>query len=332
MLLTDVAKEMFCSTAQMEANEINGQIDKVVIQHESFKVAYRGVMECITESRCSREPVNCMLLGDGGTGKTTIASVIEKSFQREVVREGDLEINTVPILNTSFKSMRSVDALVTDVLHKLGDPHPRSGKTPDKGERAVALMKACRTLIIIIDELHDLQGFEEGDLDTMRPFLKWIKAVTNSGGPAVCLAGVEACKTIFHNETSLEMSRRFKRQFILRALSLGTASKPGTLPTFLRNVCDGILKKTCLKSFPPLERYEYALKVWASTSGNTEFIMTMIKLAAKHAILAKRLEVTIDDFAEAWETGFFHQVTTIKTNPFKATAAAITNEMRKKCL
>ncbi len=332
MKLTDTAQKMFRSAAHVEADEINGQIDRVVIAHKSFRDAYKGIMECVMESTQTREPVNCMLLGDGGSGKTTMAQLIESSFEREVIRENDLEIDTVPVIVTSFKSMRSVDALVTDVLWKLGDLNPISGKVPDKGDRAVKLMESCHTQIVIIDELHDLEGFEEGDLETMRPFLKWVKGITNSHGPAVCLVGNAECEDIFERERGLEMARRFKRRFFLHPLSLGTQDKPGTLPEFLRNVCTGILQKTSLKSFPPLHLYEYALKVWVSTSGNTAYVMDLIKLAVKNAVFAGRHEVTNDDFAEAWGTGFFHKVAAIKANPFKMKVAEIANELRRKSL
>ena len=229
--------------------------------------------------------------------------------------------------------MRSLDALVTDVLRKLGDPRPMSGKTPDKGDRAVELMLSCRTQIILIDELHDLEGFEEKDFEAMRPFLKWIKGIANSrGGPAVCLMGIETCKDLFEPEQSLEMARRFKKKFLLRRLDVGTKAKPGTLPSFLNRVCDGILQTTTVRSLPPLGNYENAVRVWACTSGNPEYVMTLIKEAVRNAVIANRHEVTGTDLADAWDKGVFHRVAVTQFNPFKATLEQIIAAVKRKAL
>jgi len=318
---------LFADQAEIEAYLAVKRIDEILVGHQSFMDGYNGIRACIKASVHAREPTGCMLLGEGGMGKTSLSRLIQKSMKPKTVVENDLEIDTVPAFYTSFKSVRSLDALTTDILKKLNDPHPTIGKVGDKASRVLDLLKRCRTIIVFVDELHDLEGLAKRDFERMGTFIKWIKELCNECGPVICLMGTPECHDIFDGDT--QMSRRFKPKFFLRSLSPGTKDCPGPLLWFLRDVSTEILARTPLKALPPIHEYSNALRIYAAAGGNLDFTMALMKQAALITLLEKRTAITLDDFARVWDMGILNSATKVKFNPFRATENELAAGFRK---
>lgn len=330
MLNIDEMNIVFESDEEIEAYASAKEINKIRIGHEGFMNAMEGIRNCMKSSVHEREPMNCMLLGDGGMGKTSLANVLMKIIKPETVIENDFEIQTVPAFYTSFKSSRTLDALTTNILTKLNDPHPNSGKTSDKSARVLQLLKKCRTKIMFVDELHDLDGFEERDMRNMRKmkaFFKWLKEISNECGPMICLMGVRHCYDIFDGDP--EMARRFKKKYFLDQLTPGTRSNPGQIQGFLADVRNEIVNRTSVKSIPCMDDYLMSLRVFCATSGNPDFIMTLFKDAVRSALLNGRTAIDINDFSKVWESGTLNASSVIKINPFLASENQIASALRK---
>lgn len=327
MLNIDDAARVFDSDSERKAYQAVAEIGKIRVGHFFFEGAIRGIGECIKASAYDREPVNCMLLGQGGMGKTSVAQLIIRSMKPETITEDDLKIRTVPAFYTSFRSGASLDALTTDMLRKLGDPASSSGKVLDKASRVLELLIRCRTKIIFIDELHDLDDFKKVSGEARPKLLKWVKAITNGGGPVTCLMGLESCHNLFEGDT--EMGRRFKKKSFLRPLMPGTGEAPGLLEGFLTDLYREIVETTSVTSFPDAS-YLSVLQVWAATGGSLDFTMTLIKEAALRAMLDNRMAVEVRDFAAVWDTGVLDEASVMKFNPFLASHAQLATAIREK--
>ncbi len=327
MLNKEDANKIFETDAEQVAYQAVAAIDEIRVGHEFFDGAISGIEECIKASAYAREPINCMLLGEGGMGKTSVARQIVQSMKPEVIKENDMETKTVPAFYTSFRSATSLDALTADMLKKLGDGKPESGKPEDKATRVLELLIHCKTKIIFIDELHDLDGFEKRNYAAMQKLLKWVKAITNGGGPITCLMGIESCHDLFEHDP--EMARRFKRKFFLRRLMPGTKEQPGLLPGFLEDVYAEVMESTPLTSFPAMTDHS-VLQVWAATGGSLDFIMTLVKEAALLVMRANRTNIEIGDFAEVWDSGVLDDSSVFKFNPFLAAPSLLYTAIREK--
>lgn len=292
--------EIFCDQSEQRAYEVVAEIDKIRVGHPFFEGALNSINECLKASVFSREPVNCMLLGKGGVGKTSLAEMIKASMKPEIIRENDLETKTVPAFYASFRSSTSLNSLLTDMLSKLGDPHPTIGTVDAKAFRFYKLLVQCRTKIIFLDELHDIEGFNSNNYSAMQKFIKVLKAISNERGPVTCLMGSPECHDLFRGDQ--EMSRRFKRQIFLRELTPGTEAAPGLLQNFVSDVYDVVIESTEIKGFPCLS-YSSALQIYTATGGSPDYIMTLIKESVLHAMLENRLNVEVGDYAHTWANG-----------------------------
>lgn len=328
LLGANAVAEFFASDKEKAAYETVGLIDKIRVGHNHFDGAIKNIRACIKQSVFSQEASNCMLLGEGGMGKTSISEIFKATMKKEVVIENDLEISTVPTFYTSFKSSRTLDALTTDMLKKLNDPHPDVGTVAEKAARARDLLKRCHTAIVFIDELHDLEGFEKRDVAKMKVFIKWIKELCNERGPVICLMGITSCYDIFKDDP--EMARRFKRKFLLKPLTAGTEGEPGLLHSFVNDICREIVTRTSIQSFPSMSDYLSVLRIFVATGGSPDFVMTLIKEAVLRVLLEGRNIVELDDFALVWKSGLLDDASIITTNPFHATHAQIAAAIRRK--
>ncbi len=328
MLPLDSYNHLFKSEAEMLAYKSAIDINKIYVGHPSFMDSLNGIQHCMKATVFEREPMNCMLLADGGFGKTTLANYIIDEMHPETIIENNLEIRTVPAFYTSFKNIKTLDAIAADMLRKLNDPYPTKGKTSDKAERIFNLLKTCKTIIMFIDELHDLDGFESEDKSKLKEFFKWLKTLSNECGPMICVMGKKACDNIFLGD--LEMERRFKNQYFLERLSPGTRNRPGYLGDFLESVVEEIKKRTLIKNFPLMSDYLMVLRVYMATGGSPEYIMTMFKAVVRNVILEGKESAKLEDFAMVWASSTLNAGSIMKSNPFLASENQIAAELRKK--
>jgi hypothetical protein len=138
------------------------------------------------------------------------------------------------------------------------------------------------------------------------------------------------CSTLFESDN--EMSRRFKYQFTLQSLNVGTKANPGHLIPFLEQVAFQILKRTDLHSLPPIHEYSNAFQIFAATGGNIDYVMTLIKQAVIKALLNQRRDVTREDLAEAWDSGICSGICRTHRNPFRMEPGELASAFREKRL
>lgn len=320
--------QLFESEAERRAYEAAASIDKIMVAHPDAVSALNGIRHCIKSSVFAREPMGCMLFGDGGMGKTMLAEYIMRSLPPQTINVDDFEIDTTPSFYVSFKQMESLSDLTEEMLDRLNDLRSRVGKPAARARRVRKLLLQCRTVIVFIDELHDLQGLKRRDPKRVEEFLGWIKELSNERSLVLCLMGEPSCQNIFGGSDDNQMARRFKSQFMLNRLTPGSKDQMGHLPSFLAEVGKQVLQRTPIQSLPPIHSHANALRFFAAASGNLDFTMILIKQAVIAALKARRTVVTMADFADLWETGLTSKVSMVRINPFEATDAQLAAAFR----
>ncbi len=292
-------------------------LDTVVVAHEGLSQALAGLTECIAWSAHSKEPAGAVLLGVGGTGKTTLCNAIVNRFPPVDVVEDDALIKKIPAFYAYVPSPSGIRSLALKLLEHLGETSMNRSRTTDLTKRLSRLLTRCGTKIILLDEFHHLLA--EGGPDDKRSvkICNWLKTLIDQTNVMVCLVGVPACEALVQSDS--QMSRRFKRRFKLSELSCGTKAAPGPLGKFLRSIGKEFKAKLELDNFIDFKDHAMVVRIWAATSGNLSFVMDLLKQASAIALLSDRKTVVAGDLEEAYSKGITSTVTKVSANPFKMT-------------
>lgn len=302
------------------------QLDKVIIRHPSWSKALTGIQECIERSAVYREPVGCFLLAEGGGGKTTVWHALSSAMPSTTKVEGGFEKTIIPAFYAEIPSPATIKSVAASLLAKLHDPNPLSGTTAHMTARLIRLLGECETRLVFLDEFHHLFDIRKKTTQVNIQVCNWIKSLVNATKVTFCLAGLPQFAPILSCDTQL--IRRFPMQYEICALHPGTPDMPGHLPEFLALLNRQILQRLGLQNTLQLARMDISLQIFAATSGNPAFIMSLAKEAALHALHGRSKELTIYDFAAAWDRGITAQVSLCKQNPFKMTAAQLAASIR----
>ncbi|CAG9180654.1 TniB family NTP-binding protein [Cupriavidus pinatubonensis] len=306
---------IFASDREREIYREIAGLDRIVIHHPGMKAAVDGIKNCIKASVWARSPECCMLLGDGGMGKTTIAKMIMAALPPQTIVKDDCEIDTTPAFYMSLPPGGKVSHVTEAMLTNLNDRDPLAGSGYSKDRRIARLLTSCGTVIVFIDELHNLSLIQQRDPLAGQKISAWLKGLFNVEATVICLLGTLECQSIFDH--SAELSRRFKNKFLLIPLDCGTPDAPGTLQMFLQKLSAQIVKNTSVTGMPNFSNYGLALSVFAATQGSIDFAATLLKDAARNCLLAGRDVVTEEDLAYAFSTGkSSSQALTGNRNPF----------------
>lgn len=315
MLANEELFSLFDSDEERDVYRQIAELDRRVVQHPDLDAAVRGIKSCIKASFASRAPECCMLLGDGGMGKTTIAKMIMRALKPQTIVENDCEIDTMPAFYMSLPSGGRMSDVTEAMLTKLNDANPMVGSGYSKERRIASHLTRCGTVIVFVDEIHNLSLIQRRDPMAGQNINAWLKGLFNIEGPVICLLGTLECRSIFDNST--ELARRYKSKFLLKPLDPGTPDQPGTLQPFLKALSQQIIKATSITKMPNFFNFGLALTVAAATRGNIDFTATLLKDAAKLCLLAGRDVVTDEDLSNAFATGkFSSQARTGSQNPF----------------
>ncbi len=292
-------------------------MDKVIVAHDMLKHTLSSLNDCIAWSGQNVEPQGAIVVGIGGTGKTTICKTILKQYPQQEIVENNARIMTIPAFYASVPSPSTIKSLALNLLESLGETTMKGSNAFALTKRLCTLLKTCRTKVILLDEFHHLLAEGSAGGKQSVKVCNWLKTLINETKVMVCLVGVPECESLILKDT--QMARRFSRCFRLGELHCGTQSVPGPLSSFLLSVAKKFTFQLELNGFVDFKVHLSVTQVWAATSGNPAFVMQLLKEAASIALLANRKTVVLSDLAEAYDRGLTFSVKKIKGNPFEMT-------------
>jgi|GEM_PF-810621 len=317
------------SAREEAAIERVAKLDEVMIRHPAMEAALNGIQRCIAQTAHFKEPVGCMLLAEGGMGKSSVCKIIQRCFPSEDIQTTDAEITTVPVFHAEVPSTVSVSYLATNILAGLNDASPEKGTNAAKTLRIATLMRQCRTKIIFIDECHNLLNTTKNTAAANKTALRWIKSIANDSKACICLSGIPESEAIIDSDLSFQLTRRFKYRFQLQPLLPGSKENPGELYHFLSQMCLHIRERYALSHIPMIANYLDTFRVYAATHGNLSYVMALIKEALQQVLLKGGNSLSLEDLAAVWDTGLLRTASIAQQNPFRLGESALASEFRR---
>lgn len=200
---------------------------QTIVLFPSYEKAIKKILHSIHTSTVRGAPSSALLLGDSGTGKSTICEHLLNTIGHPIdTLETHGEFQNVPVLLCSIPADCTINRLSLHILDKLGGIEKN---TKDKilESRIIARLKTCKVKIIIFDEFHHL--LEKGADKTREKLCNWVKNLMNSTLIPIILAGTPSCEEIIDKHPQL--ARRYP--YRVRLNNLGYNSEFKTLFTTL---------------------------------------------------------------------------------------------------
>lgn len=194
------------------ATAVKRRLRKFFGRFPQVKRAQDRLEELLAYQCDGEEPEGLVIIGDTGTGKTTLL----ENFVQMRPRVEHAEFTEVPVLYAEVPAKCSPKALAGVLLRALGSLFWNRGDDAERAEQLRILLAACRVRLIILDEVNHLgdRGAEKshyfvGD---------WIKQLMRSSGIPIVLAGTPAASVLW--DTNEQLADRFREQILLEPLSM----------------------------------------------------------------------------------------------------------------
>lgn len=297
------------STTDFDTRTITENLRATFGKFPQVRAALTRLTTLLSDEVTLAEPVHLMLLGESGTGKSTLL----RYFLRQHPPVEHPEFTEVPVLYAEIPSKTTVRALAGLLLRNMGSEFWDKGDEVARTFQLTTLLKACKTRLIVLDEVNHL--VDRGGVKTHYHVADWIKQLGQPGGPAVVLAGTPRAQVLL--ETNLQLRTRFGELLWLKPFSTlphGIAEFAAALKAFSK-----LLKELpCIDLSTPstVEKFGFA------TGGRLRLIRSLLVRAVELAGSAAPPRIDLPTLAIAFEQVVFPGASP-ERNPFRAEFSGI---------
>ena len=256
----------------------------------------------IKDYRCDSEEPDCLaIIGDTGTGKSTLLTTFARRFPR--IEHPDH--TEVPILYLEVPAKCTIKRLSGFMLQTLGSTLWNRGDEEDRTHQLVTLLKGCAVRMIILDEVNHLA--DVGAAKTHYQVGDWIKQLSRKAAIPVVLAGTPSAAILWN--TNEQLADRYEVA-TLSPLSM----EPDRVNEFRRvmKVFQGLMGR--LKVVDLTEEKMLSCIAFA-TAGRLRDIRKLLVRAVKIAQAHDSLTITRQTLADAFAQVIFSGAPP-KRNPF----------------
>lgn len=264
----------------------------------------------------ANEPMGCMVCGDAGVGKTTIAQALIQLFGTGESRRPGYYSHSVGSYYVRVPSPVSVGHLCSDMLRMLGDYSPDSGTVPRRTARLTRLIGEVRPYFIVLDEIQHL--FREMAA-SKRPVVRdWLKNLVDQTAVPFVLVGNDHVREFLDEDG--QSYRRFDTQIVVRTLNASIHEELEEFQKFVASYGQLINQQFCLDSEVDYKKKDFALALYSLTGGNLSAIRSAFQKALINSHLDGRLvggNLSAVDFQGLHQDIYFSKYRVIENNPFE---------------
>ncbi len=286
-------------------------IEKVFIRYPRLKTLYGKIDFCRDFSKISAEP-ECMLIrGTKGAGKTTLIEWYASNFP---ARE-TLEKRIVPVLVVTVPSPATVKGLGSAMLEALGDPAADKGTVSSITLRLRKYIKDCEVELIILDEFQHFDDRQTKNI--LKTISDWLKNLINETFRPIVLVGMPGCESVLENEGNEQLKRRFSSREEIAPFTWNVKAENREFKQLLKEIDD----RLPLLENSHLADKETAFLIYSATDGVINYVMKLLRWAAKLAIETGAEQIDYSILAQAYEKRLAQDFPK-RPNPFSPQAGA----------
>ncbi|MGX9416374.1 TniB family NTP-binding protein [Vibrio sp. RC27] len=276
----------------MEHHAVEKTADKVkqiFIHNPQITDIIADISDCREFSDGIHEPDCMIVVGDTGSGKTTLINKYLDKNPRSETTDGSI----IPILSTSLPPNATPITASEQLLSDLGDPLAFSrGSDPVKVAKEMSdLMKLCKVELIIIDEFQHM--IDRKNKQVLHSAADWLKMLIVRSRIPVVLFGMPYSVVIL--EANNQLAGRFELQHTLEPFRLNNKENLVLYKAFL------IMLDEALPFHEPSELAspDMMKRIYAFSHGNLRRIRKLINRSSRLALRDNSNKILLQHFAKA---------------------------------
>ena len=265
------------------------QLQDAYLMFPAFQTAFSQVEENLKLYRASGVAQNLLILGESGTGKTSLARLFTERYPKIVLPERDL----IPVLHVCVPAAATIAGTVEAVLAQLGDHEPERGTVSVKTARAVKIARGCGVEMLLFDEAQHIQ--DRGRTYSQYFVGDWLKSFIDALGLPVTLLGLPRTHVL------LQVNEQLRRRFTHRlSLSVNQAeSNDDNSRELFASLASAL--PLPLDSRPYGWR-EFGMRLHFATDGRIAYVKQLLVSAYSHAVNQSDTSISVQALAFAFAT------------------------------
>ena len=318
---SEETSDRFKRFGKLDKDERLRMIECVFIKYPRLRELYAKIDFCREFSKISAEPECILINGTKGAGKTTLIEWYAGNFP---IRELP-EKRIVPVLVVTVPSPATVKGLGSAMLKALGDPAADKGTVSSITLRLKDYIKDCEVELIIFDEFQHFDDRQSKKV--LKTVSDWLKNLINETDVAIVLVGMPGCESVLENEGNEQLKRRFSSREHIAPFMWDTPEHIVEFRQLLKRLDDALplLKDSHLAD------YRTAYLIHCATDGVINYVMKLLRWAARLAIANGVEKITESILAEAYEERLAKEFPK-RPNPFSPQLASTPRSPAKRAL
>lgn len=281
----------------LDFHEALQQLQQTCLMFPTFEAAHQRMEANLLLYRRTGVAQNLLVLGESGTGKTTLA----RWFARRYPKQQLLERDVLPVLYVSVPAAATIAGTVEAILLQLGDLEPDRGTISSKTARAVRLAKACAVEMLVFDEAQHIH--DRGRTHSQYFVGDWLKSFIDALALPVVLLGLPRTQVLL--QVNEQLRRRFAHQVSLSV----TSSSPEARCADSQALFVSLAGALPLPLDPrPYSWVELGERLHSATQGRVSYVKQLLVHAYSSTVERGGDCLCVDDLARGftesiWQTG-----------------------------
>lgn len=247
--------------------------DEEYIPFPPFVAAVDSVKANLELYRETSIAQHLLVLGESGTGKSTLCRWIEQQYPKSTLPDRDV----TPVMIVPVPPAATITSMVSAMLEKLGDPAAATGTVSAKTSRVITLCRACRVEMILFDEAQHIH--DRGQAATHYKVGDWLKSLIDQTGVPTVFLGLPRLEQLL--QVNEQLRRRFSRRI---RLALGQSDKNS-----IHSECLQLFRSlgSCLPIPLLCGQYgwdELGMRLYYASDGRVAYIKKLLASALRFAL------------------------------------------------
>jgi hypothetical protein len=265
------------------------RLQEVYLMFPAFQAAFDQIESNLKLFRATGFAQHLLVLGESGTGKTTLSRLFAERYPKIVLPERDL----IPILYVSVPAAATIAGTVEAVLGQLGDPEPDRGTVSTKTTRAAKIARGCGVEMFLYDEAQHIQ--DRGRSQTQYFVGDWLKSFMDALGVPTTMLGLPRTQSLL--QVNEQLRRRFAHRLWLSPhLKIGDSADDKSLELFTSLASALPLPVSPL----PYSWRELGTRLHFATDGRISYVKQLLVSAYSLTLNQSDSEITVTQLEMAF--------------------------------